>query len=626
MKNLNFEKIVIGFLFLLTIILTLYPFFCIGFTTADDLEYYMTARVGDFWSNAQIYAQSAGRFYFLITKPFYHIPYIIDDFYCTKIIQYAFVLLSFILFMCVVRKITKDTAFSVFTLLLLFACLAIMPNEVAIIAYPFFFSFSFSLFLLSFLIYIKYKESQENKFLILAVLLYTCSLLFYENYLVYLCFYLIYIFAINIKKSGYKKIWKQDFVFKEILPFVVVAVLYILIYFIYRKNLPQDSLYGGSSFASNFSLKHFFEILWNYNRAAIPTQMYYFEQGEIITNSDLLRGHIDSFIYLIKHMPIIVIANVLVQMFIGAFLMTKIDTTRFSWRNIFVGIAVCLLFAFASHFLLALSEKYNMEYYSKRGYVTTYFSYFAVVFLSAIIFIGLLKAMSKNIILKYIAFTIILFSIGYISFITHYANIYISKDWEKGQSRFDAMEELIRDGAFDELTAEDVVYAGELYKTQSLNRAVYAQGFDWSSFINVKSKNNTVRLLKSSNTFNKNTGRDYYYFSCKEYEKSNQLLFSLSKMSKYQLLDTAKVSQDVLCDFSKIYLYSPLKEFLFAFQSDTSGIVVKDYTDTISISKGYNVIQVKNTMSVNSKITSFVLQGNALLPNSFFVSGNVSPK
>ena len=624
MKKITFENIAIAFLFVLTIILTLYPFFKIGFTTADDLEYYMTARVGDYWSNAQIYAQSAGRFYFLITKPFYHFPYLYDNFYYTKIIQYSFVLFSFSLFACVIQKIMKSKELSIFTFLLLFVCLAIMPNEVAIIAYPFFFSCSFSLFLMSFLLYIKYKESQRNIFLILAVFLYACALLFYENYLVYLGFYLIYILAINIKKNRYEKIRKQEFVFKEILPFVSVAVIYLLTYFIYRKCLPQDSLYGGSSFASNFSVKHFFEVLWNYNRAAFPTQMYHFEQEEIINNSDLLRGHINSLIYLIKYSPLTVLINTLIQMFISAYLLSKLEINRLSWRKIFVGIIVCVLFALASHFLLALSEKYNMEYYNKRGYVTTYFSYFAIVFLVAIAIIGILKCTNRYILLKYPVFIILVLCIGYISLVTHYANTYISKDWEKGHSRFDAMEELIKAGAFEDITSNDIVYAGELYKTKSLNRAVYAQGFDWSSFVNVKS-NKSLKFLKSPCDFNKRNGTRAYYFSCKEYDKSSQLLFSISEINGLQQLDTTKVGQAVSCNVSKIYLYSPLKEFLFAFQSDTSGIVIKNYTDTIPVQKGYNVIPIKNTTSINAKLTSFVLQGNALQPNSFFVAGNSFP-
>ena len=80
------------FLFFLTIFLTLIPFFKIGLTNCDDLEYYLDAFVKN--SKRVGYAQHAGRFYFLITKPLYHVAYFIDNFYLTKVIQYGFVLNS----------------------------------------------------------------------------------------------------------------------------------------------------------------------------------------------------------------------------------------------------------------------------------------------------------------------------------------------------------------------------------------------------------------------------------------------------------------------------------------------------------------------------------------------------
>ena len=56
----------------ITALLTLLPFFKVGFTTGDDFQYFITARHPANWINDAIaYAEGAGRFYFLITKYFY---------------------------------------------------------------------------------------------------------------------------------------------------------------------------------------------------------------------------------------------------------------------------------------------------------------------------------------------------------------------------------------------------------------------------------------------------------------------------------------------------------------------------------------------------------------------------
>ncbi len=137
------------FLFFLIIMLTLWPFFKVGFTMADDLEYYITTRGGDLFTDAYWYAKDAGRFYFLITKTLYSVPYLIDNFYFTKIVQYVFLLLSIVLFAVVVKKVFRLKEFALLVFLLIFAFLPVTRGYhfMPIISYPFFFTFSFSIFL-----------------------------------------------------------------------------------------------------------------------------------------------------------------------------------------------------------------------------------------------------------------------------------------------------------------------------------------------------------------------------------------------------------------------------------------------------------------------------------------------
>ena len=103
------------FIFLgLTVVITLIPFFRVGFTTGDELEYYLTWLIGDLSANANIYAHGAGRFYFLITKPMYSLAYIGDNFCLTKVLQYTSLLLSFILFAVIIGKIFKSKIWDYF--------------------------------------------------------------------------------------------------------------------------------------------------------------------------------------------------------------------------------------------------------------------------------------------------------------------------------------------------------------------------------------------------------------------------------------------------------------------------------------------------------------------------------
>ena len=72
-----------------TALISLLPFFKVGFTCSDDFQYFITAQHPEIWvGDAMVYARDAGRFYFLITKFFYYIPYLIDNFAYTKAIDY----------------------------------------------------------------------------------------------------------------------------------------------------------------------------------------------------------------------------------------------------------------------------------------------------------------------------------------------------------------------------------------------------------------------------------------------------------------------------------------------------------------------------------------------------------
>ena len=112
-------------------LLTLIPFFKVGFTNGDDLEYFITSHqsLRGWLSDATIYAQNAGRFYFLITKYFYYIPYLADNFAVTKTIQYGSLLACYVYAAYIVWRLFKSQSLSLIVLLVLIANTHLHPNN-----------------------------------------------------------------------------------------------------------------------------------------------------------------------------------------------------------------------------------------------------------------------------------------------------------------------------------------------------------------------------------------------------------------------------------------------------------------------------------------------------------------
>ena len=137
--------------FAATVVLSLLPFFKVGFTTSDDLQYFVTAQQSwQYWlMDHRAYAEGQGRFYFLITKFFYYVPYLADNFLVAKLIQYATLLGCYLMLGYIVSRIVRSRTIGIMTFLLLIFNTVVtrMVYFIAITAYPFYFTFSFLIFL-----------------------------------------------------------------------------------------------------------------------------------------------------------------------------------------------------------------------------------------------------------------------------------------------------------------------------------------------------------------------------------------------------------------------------------------------------------------------------------------------
>jgi len=552
----------------LTVIITLMPFFRVGFTTGDDLEYYLTWLVGDLFTNANIYAHGAGRFFFLITKPIYSFPYIGDNFFLTKLIQYASLLLAFVLFAITVSKIFKSTELGLLSFLILFVPLSVTPDYyIPVISYPLFFTFSFSLALLSLLSLLSYFETGKNKFLIVSALLFAVTVLFYETYLLFLLFTGIFIFVRSCRQRGTLNTFKSKPFYKEIMPFVAIGIIYLIVYFSFRAAIrTPEGFYSGSSFSKDFNWANFIKILFKYNNGALPTKIYHLNQDIISANSLLAEGHKNNFWYILTHSSLLWIVNAIIQAILFFFILLK-NKTAISWKKIGLGILFSFLFAIFAHFLVAIAEKYNSEYAYLNGYVTTFYSYFGITLLFSLVLFGFYKIASNKKWLQYPILAIMTCLVFYISIVTSYSNDHLSRDWQHSHNRFNLINEMSKEKVFDGIPENALIYSPDLYETCSFSgKNVCNQNFKWEVYIDLKSgrKYNVCRypeeLLKK---MAEKPEAAIYRLIKRENIKNNDVLAVVAKIDKksLNLQDTENIFTNTICDEADIYFYSPKNKF-----------------------------------------------------------------
>ena len=630
-KYFNCTQLIFLFLFLLIAFLTLNSFFKIGVTLADDLENYLTGLEGNFFADAQWYAKYSGRFYFLITKPLYHLPYIFDNFLYTKILQYGFLLLSFILFMQVINKIFKQKDFALLIFLLLFSFLSVTKPLyfMPIIAYPFFFTFSFSIFLLALLFLLKYIEIGKYKYLILSAILSAITLLFYETYLLFIVFIGVFLFIRRLLLQG-NKIFADKSFYKEILPFIFAVIAYIITYFAYRYSIESDYIYSGSSFAKKLNIINVFKAMWNYTKSALPMFTYYDSLGVIKANSLFPMGHQNNFFYILIHSESTSIVNVIIQCFIFCILCLKMEY-KITWKKLGLGLLFSFLFTFLVHLLLAVSEKYNTAGFWNElsGYVTSFYSYFCFVLFYGLIIYICVKTCCRRKWLKNTAigfFTLLLF---YAGIIINYSNEHLGRDYQRSQNRFRLMEKVLEKGLFDNVSDNAVIYAGELNNTSSLHGYITGQTFRWEKYVFLKTgkQRNIYDFFNDfQNIIQENPQREIYYITKYEMSKNQDMFLALSKINNESV--NINEGENLFCNTtsneSVIYYYSSYKEFIFEFYipqcTETTVVLVND-TEYKAI-QGLNAIKIC-AENKKEEIISFELKSSVPFSTKKFAISNI---
>ena len=634
-KHNQFNKL-IWFLFAITIVITLAPFFKVGITSADDLGNYTRYLDGTVFSSSWIFARDAGRFYFIITIPIYSLPYVGDSFIFTKIIQNLFLLLSYAMAAILIKKFFNSREIALLFFLVLLMATPISANyHIPFIAYPFYFTFSFALLISAVLLFIKYTETNKYKFLIFSAIIFFISLLFYETYLLFLLFFCIWLFVRNIKLSGgFKNFFKSKTTYKEIVPFASAGLLYVILYFGFRLLLKNEGeIYSGSSFAQNFSWKNFLTVLYELTHTVFPLQIFnlnidYINRSELSFNSGAT-----SFISILKNIELSTIVNVAIQLVIFIYLFLRLKNIS-GYKKLGLGILFSLLFAFLSHSVLAMAEKYNtVDAATIKGYVTSYYSYFGIWLAILLFAIIIYKLVKKNKYLKYT--TIVLFSaaFAYVSIVNSYSNRVMARGWEQSQIRFSAINEMIEKEAFKDCPYGSLIYSPDMYWSDILGYVLVAQGFNWGTYVNIKS-GTQLNIISSADRM---IEAHYELPDAKIYRLvkihtsiDNDVLFVLAEVDKNSInWDKGKdMFVDATCTRAKVYYYSKSNDFVVQFKTveiASDGFALINSIDIVPISNGINQINVRDIADTGI-LANFDIEFDVPVYTESFSASNMIPK
>lgn len=163
-KTFNQEKFTINFLLFLVYIIALFPLTKIGFTVGDDIDLYTDLCKGHWTNIVGNLPYLHGRFYLLFIRYVNTLPYLINNHAYFDLMYIFPIALSFILFSKLIQRVFNNYSITLFAAIFFASCFQIAGFHSITTAYPFFFTFSFCLILISLHLFISFYEKKKSTF------------------------------------------------------------------------------------------------------------------------------------------------------------------------------------------------------------------------------------------------------------------------------------------------------------------------------------------------------------------------------------------------------------------------------------------------------------------------------
>ncbi|MEI7499222.1 MAG: hypothetical protein WCK84_02135 [Bacteroidota bacterium] len=615
--------------FIIMTLITFFPLFFTGFATADDLHYYLITRRGQIMADTSFFARVAGRFYFYIVRPVYSLPYLFgDSMVIVKIFQYVPLIVCFLLFAKIVFDITKSKAMAWLFLLIFLMTMQISQHTSLFVSYPFYFTFSFSLLLISYLLILRFYEQRKNRLILFAAVFFAIGLLFYETYIFFLLFAGLTMVFYNLKeKNPLPQTIKNSIV--QFLPFLAIGVIYLAAYFIFRIYHPSQ--YPGTNFEfKDLSAGTFFMVLWNLAYSSFPLTVYETTHGLFWDKSELISGYSPVVMNLIFNARLEWIVKGILISFLGYKLLMTTPSVKL--KGLLAGAIISLLLIFLPQVPLALTEKYiaYAGHGTMIGYVTTFFSFFGTLLLMTLLLSYLMNLFNFSKIFKQAIAAVFVFGFFICSVVTDFSNYSIAKDIGSANLRLLAVDELLKSDEFKTIPSGTPFFARDLWDNPSYcARGITEQEFNWYEYFEAKSGLSYLfgREVGRFLDYSKNVKLAPYYITMRQAEKTEDILLVMGQMAPLQPQDSVI---NHFADRATIAYYSSYKIFTVSFKvksvsaSTNVPIKINHIIDEVIFEKTIE-ITIYNTKK-SQPATIFSVQFPGIDLSSIIISNMINPK
>lgn len=613
LENLNKEILLVNISLFFLYIIVLWQLLSIGFTTCDDMTYYLVsgdlANYGEF---AKGIAKHQGRFGFSIVLWINTIPYLIDSSIWHGLCLAIPIGVSFVLFSKLIQKAFKNKVFALLISIILISTMQVMGKTHLTTTHPIFFTLGFSLILYSLILHIDYCEKHKYHTLILSSILSFLSLLFYEVFLVYfLFFFLISVWKNNLISSFTKQNVLKTL--KEIFPYIIMGVLFFVFYSLFRYYNKSD--YIGTQLSSNIDIIGVFHSSHLLSTYSLPLSTYNLYQDLFLR----LSPYNDS-LFSLYRTDLLSLIIALIVFCLSYFLLGKYKKTKI--KNYIISLLSGVLFFYLPLLFLSFSKRYYLL--GLDTHIVSFFSFFGVSLVITSLLLLIYNSISHlkfpSIITKIIISLVLFFFV----LITQIGNRNVIKDLKSSNLRYELTKDIFSNPITKNIDSKAIFCFEELFtSTSTLENNALSVNFNWSYFVYRSIK----RTLLSYNTYSElyNSIKDK-----KEFEDRDIYVTYFSQTTKtyegYILLAKLKGSElkedisQILSSEIILGYYSPFKSFRLSIATDGNEEVWVNNMKMNSEGNCHQINVPSYLFKKGDKISYLKIKGKNLKPNTLIIS------
>lgn len=613
LENLNKEILLVNISLFFLYIIVLWQLLSIGFTTCDDMTYYLVsgdlANYGEF---AKGIAKHQGRFGFSIVLWINTIPYLIDSSIWHGLCLAIPIGVSFVLFSKLIQKAFKNKVFALLISIILISTMQIMGKTHLTTTHPIFFALGFSLIIYSLILHLDYYEKHKYYILIISSIVSFISFLFYEVFLVYFLFF----FLISIWKNNlFYSFTKQNFIktLKELIPYIITGIIFLVFYILFRYYNNPD--YIGSQLSSNLDLIGVFRFSHLLSTYSLPLSTYNLYQDLFIR----LSPYSDSLFYLYRSDLLSLIISLIV-FGLSYFLLGKYNKTNY--KNYIISLLSGVLFFYLPLLFLSFSKRYSLL--ALDSYIVSLFSFFGVSLIIVSILLLIYNFVSHKKYISIISKIIISFVLFFFVLITQIGNRNVIKDLKASNLRYEITKDVFSNPITKDINPKAIFCFEELFtSTSTLENNALSVNFNWSYFV----YRSIQRTLLSYNTYSElyNSIKDK-----KEFEDRDIYITYFSQTTKtyegYILLAKLKGSElkedisQILSSEIILGYYSPFKSFRLSIATDGNEEVWVNNMKMNSEGNCHQINVPSYLFKKGDKISYLKIKGKNLKPNTLIIS------